>query len=196
MPHHFPSIALMRPLLAALAIATLALFPARADQNDPRLDRLFAALSAVRTAPEAAELESQITAIWTKSGSDTVDVLMERAKLAVDGQDYATAKKLLDEIVEMRPTYAQARFRRAELLAAMDSQQEAAADLEKALEFEPRHFGALVLIGRIADAAGDKQAALAAYRRAVLLNPMLEAVARRAGQITNETGVEKKPPPT
>lgn len=184
----------MRPLLAALAIATLALFPARADQNDPRLARLFTQLGAVRTAPEAAAIEGQITAIWTRSGSDTVDVLIDRAQTAVASQDYATAKKILDVIVEMRPGYAQAWFRRAELLAAMDSQQEAAADLEKVLELEPRHFGALVIIGRIADAAGDKRAALAAYRRAVQLNPMLEAVARRAGQLTYE--VEKKPPPT
>jgi tetratricopeptide (TPR) repeat protein len=180
--------------MAALAFATLALFPAHADQNDQRLERLFTALGAVRTAPEAAELEAQITAIWTRSGSDTVDVLMDRARIAVGAQDFATAKKLLDSIVEMRPTYAQAWFRRAELLVAMDSQQEAAADLEKALELEPRHFGALVLVGRIADAAGEKQAALAAFRRAVTLNPMLEGIARRAGQLTNET--EKKPPPT
>jgi tetratricopeptide (TPR) repeat protein len=187
----------MRPLLAALAFATLAFFPALADHKDPRLDRLFAQLAAVRTAPEAAELETQIIEIWTRSGSDTVDVLMERAKLAVTGQDFATAKKLLDSIVELRPTYAQAWFRRAELLAAMDSHEEAAADLEKTLEFEPRHFGALVLAGRIADIAGDKRAAVAAYRRAVLLNPMLEGIARRAGQLNDEVeNTVKKPPPT
>lgn len=184
----------MRPLLAALAIATLALFPAHADQNDPRLDRLFTQLAAVRTAPESAAIEAKILEIWTLSGSDTVDVLMARAQSAVAAQDFATGKKLLDSVAEMRPTYAQVWFRRAELLVAMDSQQEAAADLEKALDLEPRHFRALAIIGQIAEAAGDKSAALAAYRRAVVLNPMLEAIARRAGQLTNDA--EKKPPPT
>jgi tetratricopeptide (TPR) repeat protein len=177
----------MRPLLAALV-----LFPARADQNDPRLDRLFTQLVAVRTLPEAAAIESKIMEIWAQSGSDTVDVLVARAGLAVTAQDFATAKKLLDSVAEMKPAYAQGWFRRAELLFAMDSQQEAAADLEKALALEPRHFHAL--IGQIAEAAGDKGAALAAYRRAVTLNPMLESIARRAGQLTNDT--ETKPPPT
>jgi predicted TPR repeat methyltransferase len=49
-------------------------------------------------------------------------------------------------------------------------------------------------VGQIAEAAGDKSAALAAYRRAVTLNPMLEAIARRAGQLKGDG--EKKPPPT
>jgi tetratricopeptide (TPR) repeat protein len=181
-------------LLAALTFALLAILPARADQNDARLDRLFAQLAAVRTTPEAAAIEAKIMEVWNLSGSDTVDVLMARAGAAVTAQDYAIAKKLLDSIVEMKPAYAQVWFRRAELLVAMDSQQEAAADLEKALALEPRHFHALTIVGQIAEAAGDKGAALAAYRRAVTLNPMLEAIARRAGQIANDT--EKKPPPT
>ncbi|NOT39053.1 MAG: hypothetical protein HOP13_01015 [Alphaproteobacteria bacterium] len=184
----------MRHRLAALVIATLAVLPAHADQNDARLDRLFAQLAGIRTAPEAAAIEGKITEIWSLSGSDTVDVLMARAQLAVDAQDFATGKKLLDSVAEMKPAYAQVWFRRAELLVAMDSQQEAAADLEKALDLEPRHFRALAMVGQIAEAAGDKNAALAAYRRAVTLNPMLEAIARRAGQITDDT--EKKPPPT
>lgn len=184
----------MRPLLAALAFATVAIFPARADQNDQRLDRLFTALNQVRTLPEATAIEAKITEIWTHSGSETVDVLMGRAESAVTAQDYATGKKLLDAVAEMRPTYAQVWYRRAEMLMAMDSQQEAAADLEKVLDLEPRHFRALSLVGQIAEAAGDKNAALAAYRRAVALNPMLEGIARKAGQLTNET--QKKPPPT
>jgi len=183
----------MRPIFIAISALTLLLsLPAKADQSDPRLERLFHQLAAVRTAPEAADLESQIASIWTKSGSDTVDVLMSRAQTAVEVQDFAAAKKLLDAVVEMKPDYAEVWYRRAELLLAMDSQQEAASDLSKAIELEPRHFKALAAAGRLADAAGDKEAALAAYRKAVSLNPMMEAIARRAGQLTFE--VERKPP--
>jgi tetratricopeptide (TPR) repeat protein len=118
--------------------------------------------------------------------------LMTRAQSAVEVQDLAAAKKLLDAVVDMKPDYAEVWYRRAELLLQMDSQQEAASDLSQALELEPRHFKALAMSGRLAEAAGDKAAALAAYRRAVALNPMMEAIARRAGQLTFE--VERKPP--
>lgn len=184
----------MRFILAVLTFAILAAEPARADQNDPRLDHLFAQLAAVRTAPEAAAIEAKIMEVWTLSGSDTIDVLMARAQSAAEAQDYATAKKLLDSVAEMKPAYAQVWFRRAELLVAMDSQQEAAADLEKVLALEPRHYHALAIVGQIAEAAGEKGAALAAYRRAITLNPMLDSIARRAGRLTEDA--EKKPPPT
>jgi tetratricopeptide (TPR) repeat protein len=182
----------MRPIPLALAVLTISAVPVLADQSDPRLERLFHQLSAVRTAPEAAAIEVQINGIWLKSGSDTVDILMSRAQMAVEAQDLGTAKKLFDAVVEMTPDYAEVWYRRAELLLAMDSQQEAAADLEKALNLEPRHYKAFALTGRLADVAGDKRAALTAYRKAVLINPMLEAIARRAGQLTFE--VDRKPP--
>lgn len=183
----------MRVILLAIAALTLwAAVPASADQSDQRLERLFQLLSGVRTMPEAMDIEGQITAIWLKSGSETVDVLMARAQSAVEAQDLTIAKKLLDAVVEMRPEYAEVWYRRAELLLLMDSQQEAASDLSKALELEPRHFRALAIAGRLAEAAGDKPAALAAYRKAVAINPMMEAIARRAGQLTFE--VERKTP--
>ena len=176
----------MRTPLALLLAALLA-FPAYADQNDPRLARLFNQLASVRTAPEATAVEEQINKIWLESGSDTVDVLMARAQVAFEAQDLATAKKLLDAVTEMTPDFAEVWYRRAELLLTMDSQQEAAADLSKAIELEPRHFRAYAIAGRLADTNGDRSAALDAYRRAVKLNPMLEAIARRAGQLANET---------
>lgn len=182
----------MRTIVLALLLV-FASAAARADQTDQRLERLFKELAAVRTLPEATLLESQITAMWLTSGSDTVDVLMTRALEAMRGEDVATAKRLLDVVVEMKPDYAAVWYLRAELLVAMDSQQEAAADLKKALELEPRHFRALVLAGRLAEGAGDKKAAAAAYRRAAELNPMLEAIARRAEQL--ETDLARRPPP-
>ena len=182
----------MRTFLIALAL-TLAAASAHADQSDQRLDRLFTQLKAVRTAPEAATIEAQITQLWLKSGSDTVDVLMGRAGAAMEVQDVAAAKKLLDAVVEMKPDYAEVWYRRAELLLLMDSQQEALADLEKAIDLEPRHFRALQLIGRLAESAGDKRAALEAYRKAATLNPMMEAAARRANELGFE--LDRKPPP-
>ena len=182
----------MRRFLLGLVLA-LAAASAHADQSDQRLDRLFNQLASVRSAPEAATLEAQITQLWLKSGSDTVDVLMGRAGAAMEVQDVAAAKKLLDAVVEMKPEYAEVWYRRAELLLLMDSQQEAAADLTKAIELEPRHFRALALTGRLAEAAGEKRAALEAYRKAASLNPMMESAARRAKDLGFE--LERKPPP-
>lgn len=170
----------------ALAVTLLAASPAYADQSDPRLLRLFTQLAVVRTAPEASNIEAQITEIWLRSGSETVDVLMQRAETAVEAQDYVTAKRLLDVVTEMKPKYSEAWYRRGELYVLAEDPKSAIKELATALSLEPRHFRAYALSGRLAEAAGDKVAALAAYRKAVQLNPMMEAIARRAGQLTFE----------
>jgi Tfp pilus assembly protein PilF len=177
----------MRYRIAFLTfILLIAAAPARADQSDPRLDRLFLQLAKATTPPEAQGVEKEISSLWLRSGSDTVDVLMGRAQQSMEGQDAATAKKLLDAVTEMRPGYAEVWFRRAVLLMAMDSPQEAASDLQTAIELEPRHFQALVLAGKIADDSGDKRTALATYRRAVAINPQLEAVKRKISALAAE----------
>jgi tetratricopeptide (TPR) repeat protein len=160
--------------------------PAFADQSDPRLDRLFQQLAKATTPPEAQGVEREISTLWLRSGSDTVDVLMTRAQQSVEAQDAATAKKLLDAVTEMKPGYAEVWYQRAALLVAMDSPQEATPDLQKAIELEPRHFQALALAGKIAEDSGDKRTALATYRRAVAVNPQLEAIKRKISALAAE----------
>ncbi len=165
--------------------------PAFADQHDPRLEQLFNQLASIRNAPEAQTIVAQIESIWRQSGSDTVDLLMARGVSATEAQDLDTAMKMFDVVAEMRPRYAEIWFRRAQLLLAMDSQQEAASDLAKAIGLEPRHFQAHALLGRLADSSGNKAQALAAFRKAVAINPTLENVAKRVGELALE--VERKP---
>ncbi len=167
-------------------VLLLAAGPAFADQSDPRLDRLFQQLAKATTPPEAQGVEREIATLWLRSGSDTVDVLMTRAQQSVEAQDAATAKKLLDAVTEMKPGYAEVWYERAALLVAMDSPQEAAPDLQKAIELEPRHFQALALAGKIAEDSGDKRTALATYRRAVAVNPQLEAIKRKISALAAE----------
>ena len=182
-----PSMAGMRAICSFLMFAYLsAAGPAFADQSDPRLDRLFQQLAKAMTPPEAQGVEREIETLWLRSGSDTVDLLMTRAQQSVEAQDAVTAKKLLDAVTEMKPGYAEVWYQRGALLIAMDSAQEAAPDLQRAIELEPRHFQALALEGKIAEDAGDKRTALAAYRKALALNPQLETVKRKIAALAAE----------
>jgi tetratricopeptide (TPR) repeat protein len=177
----------MRIIVAFLSFTlAFAVWPASADQSDPRLDRLFQQLARATTPPEAQGVEKEIQTLWLRSGSDTVDVLMARALASVEGQDAATAKKLYDAVTEMKPDYAEVWYQRGALLVAMDSAQEAVPDLQRAAELEPRHYQAFALVGRIAEGAGDKRAALASYRRAVAINPQLEAIKRKIAALAAE----------
>lgn len=157
---------------------------ANADQKDPRLASLFNQLAKTRTAVDAAALTTQIFDLWRNSGSDTADLLMVRAQASAAQQDEDTTLKLLNAVAQMKPGFAEVYFQRASLYLRTDSTEEAAGDLAKAVALEPRDFRAHALLGKIADDAGQAAAALAAYRRALALNPAMEGIARRVGELS------------
>ena len=177
---------LMRSTLAFLLFTLMWSPQALADQSDPRLDRLFLQLAKATTPPEAQGVEKEIQSLWSLSGSDTVDVLMTRVQLSLQAQDAITAKRLLDVVTEMRPNYAEVWYERGVLLVAVNSAQEALPDLLRAIDLEPRQYQALVLAGKIAEDSGDKRTALDRYRKAVVINPQLEATRRKIAALAAE----------
>src|SRR5262245_38337249 len=87
----------------------------RAQRGDQvrGLDFMFEALKIAPDAESAKHIENRIWSLWLASGSDTANLLMTRAKTAMDGKDPDLAIKLLDSVIELRPDYVEAWNRRA-----------------------------------------------------------------------------------
>ena len=68
---------------------------ARGDRLQ-NLDFLFGALKAAPDADSAKAVETRIMTLWQASGSDTADLLMSRAKKALNGKDVDLALSYLD----------------------------------------------------------------------------------------------------
>jgi tetratricopeptide (TPR) repeat protein len=140
------------------------------------LDFLFGAL---KTAPDEASakyVEARIWAIWLQTPSDTVSLLMTRAKAAMESQNPDVALKLLDSVITLRPDYVEGWNRRATLYYLRSDYSHSLADIEQVLAREPRHFGALAGLGMIMQDLGDDKRALDAFRKALAVNPHLEKV--------------------
>jgi tetratricopeptide (TPR) repeat protein len=189
-----------RLIACALAIAAVVawLVPAFAEALDPEplkpieppstlprvqrgdktqnLDRLFEALKVAPDDESAKYVENRIWAIWLASTSDTANLLMGRAKSAVDAQDFDLAIRLLNAIVDIRPDFVEAWNRRATVYFAKKEFGRALADIREVLAREPRHFGALSGLGIILQELGDDRHALDAFRRALAIHPHLERV--------------------
>ena len=157
--------------------------PPEAAPSVPRGDRagnLDFLLGALKVAPDdasAKSIEDRIWALWLASGSDTANLLMSRAKQAVEAENVGLALRLLDAIIEIRPKYVEAWHRRATLFAMKKDYAGALADLRQVLRREPRHFGALVQLGAVMQDIGDEKNALDAYRKALAIHPRLKGVA-------------------
>lgn len=150
------------------------------------LDFLFGALKVAPDDDSAKTIEDRIWAQWLASGSDTANLLMMRAKAAVESKDLDLAIRLLDAVIELRPKYVEARNRRATVFFLKKDYGSALVDLRKVLSLEPRHFGALAGLGMILQDIGDEKHALEAYRRAVEVYPRLKGMDERIKSLTEK----------
>ncbi len=150
------------------------------------LDFLFGALKAAPDEISAKHVEARIWAIWLQTPSDTVALLMARAKVAMDAQNSDVALKLLDSVIKLRPDYVEGWNRRATLYYLRNDYARSLEDIEQVLAREPRHFGALAGLGMIMQDLGDEKRALDAFRRALAVNPHLEKVPELVKTLTEK----------
>jgi hypothetical protein len=78
-----------------------------------KLDSLFSDLKRERNEKAAERIAGRIWEEWGRSGSASIDLMMEWSKTAMDGQKFDVALDFLDQVVTMRPTYAEGWNRRA-----------------------------------------------------------------------------------
>jgi len=149
--------------------------PQRQGQSD-NLDFLFEALKVAPDEASAKHIENRIWAVWIISKSDTANLLMVRAKAAMDADNNELAIKLLDAIIEIKPDYNEAWNRRATVFFEQKDFGRALSDIRHVLANEPRHFGALAGLGMIMQELGDEKLALQAFRRAIEIHPHLERI--------------------
>lgn len=148
------------------------------------LDQLFAKLKDTQDRAEAAALDQAIGAIFLRTGSPTVDMLMAWSMEEVARNQRARARDYLDTILVLDPNHAEAYFRRAQLALSTRETAKAVADLERAITLEPRHYGALVVLGAVLRELRRDKEALAAFQSALDLNPHIVGARRIVEQLT------------
>ena len=136
-------------------------------------DALFASLKRERNEKAAERIAGQIFEEWNHSGSASIDLMMQWSQKAIEDKKYAVALDFLDEIVTLQPTYAEGWNRRATLHYLMKNYAKSMADIDRTLQLEPRHFGAISGLAQIMADTGRKQQALEAWQRVLDIYPML-----------------------
>jgi tetratricopeptide (TPR) repeat protein len=190
----------MNRLLAMLALsAFLAAFPARAEVDEdpniltPRtigelsLDDLFTKLPENAGTPTGGRIEREILRRFNQSGSATADLLLNWAAESMEEKNYSEALDLLDQIVVLKPDFAEAWNRRATVYYLLDDYGASLGDIRTTLELEPRHFGALAGFGIILQTLDRKEEAKEVFRRALDINPQLDKVKEALERLEKET---------
>ncbi|MCD6070052.1 MAG: hypothetical protein K0R61_4853 [Microvirga sp.] len=140
------------------------------------LDELFERLGKAQSEREAKGVASLIERRFSRSGSDTADLLLSRAAEAFGKKDFPLSIELIDRVLALQPNWAEAWYKRATVFYQLDDPVGAMADLHRALKIEPRHFNAWTGLGHILMASDDKARALQAYRKVLEINPQMDDV--------------------
>ncbi len=141
-----------------------------------QLDGLFAALKVAPNAQIARQIEKRIEFVLAVTESDTLNLLMVRARATMEAKEFKTSLELLDSIIEINPRYTEAWARRATLHFVQKDIYRSLADLRVVLAQEPRHYQALAGLGIILQDIGEEKRALEAFRRAIEINPNIENI--------------------
>ena len=108
------------------------------------LNRLFNQLEKVNNQKSAALLETKIWSIWNEH--PTNNKLTERLELGTELMQYGNynyALKVFDNIIVSDPEWSEAWNKRATVYFLMSQFTDSLVDIDKVLNIEPRHFGAL-----------------------------------------------------
>lgn len=140
------------------------------------MDQLFERLAAATSADEAKGIAGLIQRRWARSGSDTADLLMNRAQAALKAREHALAIEILDRLVAIEPNWAESWNQRANAFFLMEDPLRALIDIGETLKREPRHFGALGGLASIMRQQGNEKLALEAYRKAYALYPQMDGL--------------------
>ena len=178
------------PLLAQSAGKKPEAASQAATSGPVTLDSLFTRLAKSQDAAESKGIGDQIIRLWSRSGSDTADLLMARVNISIKAENYELALDLLDSVVTLEPQWAEAYNRRATVLYLKEDLDGAMRDIRQTLYLEPRHFGAIAGMSLIFQATDDKKRALKAARAALAIYPFMEGaegyVERHAREVDGE----------
>ena len=175
-PHH-------KHIVTAFALTVMITLPGLVQAG--KIDDLLAELQAVPAdqVEQSARIIDQITAIWSDSGSASMDLLLQRGQEALDSGDMQAAIDHFSALVDHAPEFPEGYHSRAMAYFEAGYFGPALADLRTTLALNPHHFMAMAGLGYILEDTGEVEQALETYRAAMELNPHNENVQKAVARL-------------
>ena len=120
--------------------------------------------------------EHALWSVWFRAGSPQANHELARGAQALGRKDFQHAIQHFDRAIEQCPAFAEAYNQRAIAHYLMESFEPSIADCKRAIERMPCHFGALAGMGHCYAHLGRPREAIAAYERALQVNPHLDCI--------------------
>ena len=151
-------------------------FSSAQSSQEKVLNNLFNQLKKVNNSKSAVLLETKIWSIWNEH--PTNNKLTERLEFGTELMqygDYNYALRVFDNIIVTDPKWSEAWNKRATVYFLMSQFKDSLDDIEKVLNIEPRHFGALSGQARIFLKLQKYEKAIKSIERALKFYPSFKS---------------------
>ena len=146
-----------------------------ANERDVELDNLFSELK--KNNPTVSKnIEQKIWTLWSTHPSDEklTSILNEGSRLMHD-KNLFMAISVFTELIEMDPTWAEAWNKRATVYYMVGEFEKSQNDINKVLNLEERHFGALAGQGLVNIQLKNYEKAILSYQQAKEIHPSMQS---------------------
>ena len=147
----------------------------RANDRDAELDKLFVELK--KDIPSLSSgIVQQIWMLWSTHPTDQkLTSLLDEGSRLVQDQKLNRAIDVFSEAIELDPSWAEAWNKRATVFYMVGKFQKSQNDIDKVLELEERHFGALAGQGMVNIKLKNYDKAKKSYQKAQEIYPSMKS---------------------
>ena len=146
-----------------------------ANDRDVELDNLFLELK--KNIPSlSSEIAQKIWTLWSTHPTDQkLTLLLDEGSKYVQDRKLYNAIDIFTEAIKLDPSWAEAWNKRATVFYMVGEFQKSQDDIDKVLELEERHFGALAGQGMVNIKLKNYDKAKRSYQKAQEIYPALES---------------------
>ena len=146
-----------------------------ADERKSQLNKLFEELKISN--PELTfEIEQKIWKIWsTHPKENKLTLMLSEGSNLVKRDQLIESIKVFTKVIELDPNWAEAWNKRATALYLLGEFKKSQEDIDKVLELEKRHFGALAGQGLVNIQLKNYEKAIMSYREAQKIYPSMKS---------------------
>ena len=146
-----------------------------ANDKNKKLDRLFNDLK-FKNANLSYEIEQKIWKLWSTHPSDkNLTTMLAEGSNLVNKQKFDQAIVVFSKVIDLDPKWAEAWNKRATVLYMVGEFQKSQDDIDKVLELEERHFGALAGQGLVNIQLENYDKAIMSYKKAQQIYPKMKS---------------------
>ena len=146
-----------------------------ANDKSKKLDRLFNDLK-FKNATLSYEIEQKIWKLWSTHPSDkNLTTMLAEGSNLVNKKKFDQAIVVFSKVIDLDPKWAEAWNKRATVLYMVGEFQKSQDDIDKVLELEERHFGALAGQGLVNIQLENYDKAIMSYKKAQQIYPKMKS---------------------